>query len=280
MKQNSYIGLWMILSLSLLILAVFSFSAVELELGHWTIKKAPISETLLKGKSYNEITSIEAALDTIIMPVQEKQQTDSAAQSIFIFGDSMTYNLALRLAKYAKENGHIIHSVNWDSSNTKLWAESDTLEYFINKYRPTQIFISLGSNEMYFKNPETRIPFVQKIIEIIDTIPFVWIGPPNWKADTGINDMLAKICGPRQFFKSEGMTFKRKADNIHPTRESSAQWMDSIMRWLPNSAHPFIANPPTDSIGKVRANVVFLKVYQNKKKANTRKKADANEIHS
>lgn len=165
----------------------------------------------------------------------------------------------MRLAQYAKQNGHTIHSVNWDSSNTKIWAEHDTLAYYIEKYHPTQIFISLGSNELYYKDPESRAPYVKKILEVIDTIPYVWIGPPNWKEDTGINDMLQRICKKRSFFRSAGMQFKRKKDNIHPTRESSAMWVDSIMRWLPESSHPFMADMPSDSIGKSNPNIVFLK---------------------
>lgn len=93
-----------------------------------------------------------------------KVATDSLPQSLFIFGDSMTYNLALRLAQYAKQNGHTIHSVNWDSSNTKIWADYDTLANQIARYKPTQIFISLGSNEIFFKNPETRLPYVKKFL--------------------------------------------------------------------------------------------------------------------
>lgn len=200
-----------------------------------------------------------ARIDSLMRAGKIVQPTDSAPQSIFIFGDSMTFNLALRLAQYAKQNGHKINSVNWDSSNTKIWAESDTLAFYIDKFKPTQIFISLGSNELYFKKPESRLPYIEKILEMIDTIPYVWIGPPNWKEDSGINDLLAKTCKPGSFFRSEGMTFKRKKDNIHPTRESSALWIDSIVRWLPKSAHPFVADVPSDSIKKSNPHIVFLK---------------------
>ena len=112
---------------------------------------------------------------------------------------------------------------------------------------------------MYFKNPETRAPYVKRILEVIDTIPYVWIGPPNWKEDTGINDMLERMCARGSFFRSAGMEFKRKKDNIHPTRESSSMWIDSIMRWLPKSSHPFVADLPSDSIGKANPNIIFLK---------------------
>lgn len=249
----------MLLSLALIVILVVAF-VDDIKIGEWTVKKAPVSDYLLKEES-GTLISLEESADSINTEDSQPEiiKTDSLPQSLFIFGDSMTFNLALRLAQYAKQNGHTIHSVNWDSSNTKIWAEHDTLAYYIEKYRPTQIFISLGSNELYYKDPETRAPYVKKILEIIDTIPYVWIGPPNWKEDTGINDMLQRICKKRSFFRSEGMQFKRKKDNIHPTRESSAMWVDSIMRWLPESSHPFMADMPSDSIGKSNPNIVFLK---------------------
>lgn len=249
----------MLLSLALIVILVVAF-VDDIKIGEWTVKKAPVSDYLLKEES-GTLISLEESADSINTEDSQPEiiKTDSLPQSLFIFGDSMTFNLALRLAQYAKQNGHTIHSVNWDSSNTKIWAEHDTLAYYIEKYCPTQIFISLGSNELYYKDPETRAPYVKKILEIIDTIPYVWIGPPNWKEDTGINDMLQRICKKRSFFRSAGMQFKRKKDNIHPTRESSAMWVDSIMRWLPESAHPFVANMPSDSIGKSKPNIVFLK---------------------
>lgn len=257
--KSGYSGLWLLLALSLGIFLAVSFIDSDIRLLGHTFKKAPFKETLYEnpdttsGADIDSLIQAQSAEPEILNPV------DSASQSIFIFGDSMTFNLALRLAQYARHNGHSIHSVNWDSSNTRIWAESDTLEYFMRKFKPTFIFISLGSNEMYFKNPRTRLPYVKKILEKIGDIPYVWIGPPNWEEDTGINQMLLENTRRGSFFLSQGMNFKRKKDKIHPTRESSAMWVDSIMRWLPKSSHPILADAPSDSIGRVNPGIVFLK---------------------
>lgn len=257
--KSGYTGLWLLLALSLGIFLAVSFSESDITLLGHTFKKAPFRRTLLAQQD----TAAGADMDSLIRAQSEEPQKlnpmDSTAQSIFIFGDSMTFNLALRLAQYAKHNGHIIHSVNWDSSNTRIWAESDTLEYFLHKFNPTYVFISLGSNEMYFKNPRTRLPYVKKILEKIGDLPYVWIGPPNWEEDTGINQMLLENTRPGSFFLSQGMDFKRKKDKIHPTRQSSALWVDSIMRWMPKSGHPILADTPPDSIGRVNPGIVFLK---------------------
>lgn len=260
MKKGNYIGLWLLLSLALAVILCISFADHVTLFGH-TLKKSGFAEALT-GNHADPLEEADAYADSIRLEQEKKLTvvtTDSMPQSIFIFGDSMTFNLALRLAQYARQNGHQINSVNWDSSNTKIWADHDTLAYYIEKFHPTQIFISLGSNEVYFKNPEIRKPYVEKILQVIDTIPYVWIGPPNWNEDTGINDMLARTCKPGSFFRSAGMEFKRKKDNIHPTREASALWIDSIIRWLPQSAHPFVAEIPSDSIGKCNPHITFLK---------------------
>lgn len=244
------------LVVALLLVLVYAFMD-DVNIFGWHPKKAPLAKLI--EKDFNEVDSLALIDPNAAQKIEEPVRTDSLPQSIFIFGDSMTYNLALRLAQYAKNNGHSIHSINWDSSNTKIWAEYDTLAYYIKQYHPTQIFISLGSNELYYKDPTTRLPYINKILEVIDTIPYVWIGPPNWQEDCGINDLLARTCKPGSFFRSEGMEFKRKKDNIHPTRESSALWMDSIMRWIPKSSHPFLVDAPADSIRKTQPNMHFIK---------------------
>lgn len=234
----------------------------DITIGSYTVKKAPFKETLLK----DEVAEArEAAItDSLLTVAREEQErlvvrVDSAHQSILLIGDSMTMNLALRLAEYAKANGHEFHAVNWDSSGTVKWAKSTHLEEFVKEYGATFVFISLGSNELYLKNPASHKPYVESIIAQVGDHPYVWIGPPNWKKDEGINDMIEATCAPGAFFRSAGMTFKRKKDGIHPTREASALWIDSIARWMPKSSHPILLDFPPDSIGKVNANIKFMK---------------------
>ncbi len=254
--KSHYSGLWLIVAVSLIGFLVISF-VDGISVGGWTIKKAPFSENLLaKEDSVDQNSDLFA--DSLAGKVIEAK-TDSVPKSILIFGDSMTLNLALRLAQYAKQNGHTLHSVNWDSSNTKIWADCDTLRHFIREFDVDYVFISLGSNELYFKNPESRLPYIKRVLEMIDTIPYVWIGPPNWQKDSGINDLLERTCRSGSFFRTDGMELARKKDHIHPTRAASALWVDSIMRWMPKSAHPILADFPSDSIGRANANVTFLK---------------------
>lgn len=259
MKKNvsGYLGLWILLIVAIVIFTIISHKG-GFDLGTYHLKGSSMANVFHAGS--DDLTWSEDSLNNIeeSLAVNETK-TDSTYQNILIFGDSMTFNLALRLAQYAKQNGHTINSINWDSSSTKIWADYDTLKYYIDKYKPTQIFIALGSNEATLKKPETRIPYIRKIIETIDTIPYVWIGPPSLAQESTINDILENVCGKRHFFLSNGLTLARRRDKIHPTKEASAEWIDSIIRWLPNSTHPFIADVPSDTIGKCNPHIRFIK---------------------
>lgn len=259
MKSN-YTGVWLLLTISMAIVIIIAF-ADDITIGKWTVKKAPYKDMLLAEVDFTANDSDNVGHDGDIEDesVSTQAATDSTAHSLLLIGDSMTLNLAYRLTQYAKQNGHTFHSVNWDSSNTKIWAESDTLQHFINLYGATYIFISLGSNELYLAKPEGHRKYVDSILAKIGNLPYVWIGPPNWKEDAGINDMIESACVPGGFFRSAGMTFERKKDKIHPTRKASALWIDSIARWMPRSAHPILMDIPSDSIGNVNPNVTFLK---------------------
>lgn len=260
--KSHYASLWLLVTVALAVIVAASL-ADEFSIGKWVPKKAPFSEVLLPDSTNIQQMQYTAGLDSLLVPVEEPVlvPVDSLPKTILLFGDSMTLNLALRLARYSTQNGHNLYAINWDSSNTKIWAETDTLTYYLNKFKPDYVFISLGSNEVYFKNPSIRMPYVKKILSQIGDIPYVWIGPPNWNEDTGINDMLEATCKKGSFFRSAGMEFKRKKDKIHPTREASALWIDSIMRWMPKSAHPILAEVPSDTLRKSPNHVIFIKPY-------------------
>lgn len=258
--KSPYTGLWLLLSLSLVIVLTLFFLD-DIVIGDWTLKKAPFDQTLFLDKNAPKPLTGQALSDSLKKAEENRKivKVDSTPQSILLIGDSMTWNLALRFAKYAKQNGHQFHAVNWDSSSTPIWANSDTLQYFIKKYDVTYVFISLGSNELYLPKPETHKHYVEEIIKKVGDRPYVWIGPPNWKEDAGVNDMIQATCAPGAFFRSAGMTFERKKDKIHPTKAASALWVDSIARWMPKSAHPILMQAPPDTMPAVDAGMTFLK---------------------
>ena len=89
------------------------------------------------------------------------------------------------------------------------------------------------------------------MLKQIGDIPYVWIGPPNWKPDTGINELIESKVPEGCFFVSNGMHFDRAKDGAHPTRSSAILWMDSVARWMPqNCRFPIKMSLPTVSTSR------------------------------
>lgn len=157
-----------------------------------------------------------------------------------------------RLAAYADHNGHELYVVIWYSSTSESWGTSDRLRGYISRLNPDYIFICLGANELSVRDIAARRErYVQSIIADIGDIPYLWIGPPNWKPDTGINELVADETDAGCFFLSDGMHFERARDGAHPTRKSAAAWLDSVARWMPqHAAHPIKMDTPAKAAGK------------------------------
>lgn len=255
----------MLLVLALLVFVIISF-ADDISLFGIRVKKSPIADNLTTSYLTTQEKKVIQEKKQLALEEKEKPQenpVDTTPQVFLFFGDSMTQNLALRASAYARQNGHRIHTVNWDSSGTRIWSQCDTLDNYIKRFNPTFIFISLGSNELYIRNLDRYRAYVRAILAKIGDIPYVWIGPPNWKPDEGINDMLAEETRPGSFFRSEGIKLARKRDQIHPTRDAAAIWFDSIARWIPGSSHPIRMEIPSDSITATsklsHTNIIYLK---------------------
>lgn len=171
---------------------------------------------------------------------------------ILLMGDSMIEFMSRRFDDYCLSNGHEGHSVVWYSSSTKLWAESDTLQHFIRKYKPEFIIMSLGSNEQFVRDLDRRDKYIKKIVSKFGETPFVWICPPSWKPDTGIDSLIHLNVGEKRFFDSRRLVLPRASDNVHPNRTGAAMWMDSIAVWLMDStatAYPLEMHYP-DTVAK------------------------------
>jgi len=203
----------------------------------------PAADTL----AVDTLATDTLAADTLALAA-DTAAVDTTAQRILLFGDSMLEKLRLRFYDYAARNGHDLHTVVWYSSSTKVWAETDTLQYFINKVKPTYIVVCLGSNELFVRDLQKRDAYIARILNIIGpTTPYVWISPPNWKNDTGINALIQKHVGAKRYFDSRHLQLERDTDGAHPTFAAAAQWMDLIAKWLvsPDTQHPIRMDKPT-----------------------------------
>ncbi|MBR5101520.1 MAG: SGNH/GDSL hydrolase family protein [Muribaculaceae bacterium] len=247
--KKPYLGLWAVLAVALVVFVTLSLnkSAAD-DLGLKTAsfdkvlaakptKKATRTGQVVKGKETGRVP--KKATST---------ELDTTKKSILFIGDSMLEGLGPRLAAYAEENGHKLVNVIWYSSTTEVWGSRTKLAEHIREFKPNYIFICLGSNELFVRDiKEKRQKYVDNILSQIGDIPYVWIGPPNWKPDTGINDMISSSVDEGCFYLSytPDQHYDRSKDGAHPTRASASLWMDRVCKWvMTKSAHRIVLNKP------------------------------------
>ncbi len=184
--------------------------------------------------------------------------TTSAPQRILLIGDSMAGGLMYRLKDYCVFNNYKMLAVTWISGTTFTFSRTDTLKHFIKRLNATFVILVLGSNELKMYDLQTtRYKYVQKIVQKLDSIPYLWVGPPNWEEDTGINDLILCFAKEKHFFPSKNLTYKRR-DHAHPTAESFEMWMDSIASFIVNkSDKPIKLDKPQKRYYKIPECVVL-----------------------
>lgn len=187
-------------------------------------------------------------------------RTDSTPQKILLIGDSMSKWLRYRLQDYCETNGHTLNTVTWVSGNTEWFAQYDTLNYFIEKDSISYVFLVLGANELFINHfEEQRAVFVEKIIQRLSDVKWIWVGPPNWKKDKGINAYLMDKLSNKKFFVSKDLKFRRQKDGMHPTVASCSMWVDSIVAWIKTKSTSRIKLNVPDSTFGLKPEAVLLR---------------------
>ena len=249
---------------ALIFFVVLSFWQDGIRIGNFELKTASFTTDLGAPMKHHKATQKrdaatheKSAEDT---PAKDwRAPLDTTAKNILFIGDSMLEGLAPRLAKYCDKNGHTLVEVIWYSSSSKVWGESGRLSELIAKYKPNYIFICLGANELYVPEiKRARRHFVKKILAEIGDIPYVWIGPPNWDEDTGINDLIEQEVDEGCFYLSAHDHFDRSRDGAHPTRASAHQWMDRVVKWVETEgAYPIRLEKPGEGISRASRIVIY-----------------------
>lgn len=249
---SRYFYLIYLFSTVLILLVLYSFSRSEFSIGSLTIKRNKAYEFFFR----DQLLSGSIA-DTVLR--EQKEEVDSSAQRFLFIGDSMLEFLRIRLNDYCRENGHTMNSVIWYSSSTLWYGSCDTITYFIKKYQPTYVILAIGSNELFIKDIITeRDKYVDHILDQVGDLKYLWIGPPNWKDDTGINDLIVRNVGRKRYYPSKDLTFKRGKDGAHPVRESGYMWMDSVAKYIMNeSQYRVLLNPPDTFLSKTPPTVIL-----------------------
>lgn len=222
--RKPYLKLWLLLVLSFGFFVLLStFKNVRL-FGH--------DLALMDfGSPATHVDTLSKQPATVIKKVTA--MPDSLPGTVLALGDSMMEWLCRNMTAYFRHNGSKCYAVVWYGSTTESWAKTHRIKEYVEMFKPGFVVLSIGSNELFIKNVQTqRADDVDIIINELDTIPFVWIGPPNWKPDTGIGELIRNKVGDGRYFQSNRLEFNRAKDGMHPSRFGARVWMDSIAVWL------------------------------------------------
>lgn len=229
MRRNPLLEVLFVLIPVLILFGLYSFYKDSIRLGDFSFDKSSIASFL----TYQEIIESEIEKDTVpVLTVKETQLPDSTKHKVLLVGDSMVQELELAFAPLFSRNHFDFRSIAIQSSTITTYANGDTILKAVEEFDPTLVMISLGSNELLIQNPKSLQPKLKQIFDQIGDRKIVWIGPPNWRKDKGINDFLEKEVGKDQFFSSKDLLFERKKDGIHPTAKACVYWADTINSWL------------------------------------------------
>jgi hypothetical protein len=232
---------------------LFGHELVRSELAAWwtplEIRAEPAADAVARAPAPRWFSALPAAEQS------GRPALDPTPQRILILGDSMIEGLLPRLADYAAQNGHSVNAVIWYGSRTIDWARGNRLSDALRDYRPTFVIFVVGSSELTTREVEKRASAVEQMLKLVGDRKLIWVGPPNWRADTGIGALLEREVGSERYFRSLDLTFERNRDGVHPTMASAKRWMDAVADWTVNrSAVPIRLDLPQKT-GTPRPNV-------------------------
>lgn len=244
--MRSNLKIWILLSIACMAFVAYSLWGPNLD-RDYAPKKIDLSSLTSEAAECSEKSSVLNGSDSLS---GGKVQKDTTGKHILFFGDSMLEGLSKRFIQYAVANGHDLNVVLWYSSSTELYARTDTLQYFMRKYNPDYIVICLGSNELFVRDLDNRKKYIASILDKIGDVPYIWISPPNWKEDTGINAAIVEAVGKDRYFDSTHLTLARGRDHAHPTFPAAAKWMDLVAQWMSSDStrHPIKMEVPADTV--------------------------------
>jgi hypothetical protein len=160
------------------------------------------------------------------------EPTRNARYRVLLTGDSMGDALFMAWRKQRRQGRFDLRYAPWYGSTTKNWATSNQLADLITNYDPDLVVFSLGSNELLNHRVQASEPYVKEILRQLGSANYVWVGPPNWQEDTGINRLIAKHVPADRFFVSKDLALARRDDGVHLTFEAGQAWADTIGRWV------------------------------------------------
>jgi hypothetical protein len=162
----------------------------------------------------------------------------SYKEKILLVGDSQLEGLRNPIYAYcAGNNCNLNATILWYGSSTKQWAQTDTLDYYIKKYKPTFVLFVIGLNELFVNDLENRKEYANKILAKFKkhNVKYCWVGPAAWTKDKGVIEIMKTQVG-KLFYPSHLLTLGRADDKRHPSRNAAKIWADSLACFMTKTA--------------------------------------------
>jgi lysophospholipase L1-like esterase len=144
-------------------------------------------------------------------------------------GDSMVGGgLCKALAPKFKADGTKFIRDVWESASIPAFDESDRVQTLMKRWNPDLVLVTLGANDVFNDHPEYMAKHIEGIVKKIGHRDCVWIGPPLWKPDKGLVEVMREHVAPCRFYDSQHLVLQRAGDGIHPTDKGGQVWADAF----------------------------------------------------
>ena len=150
-------------------------------------------------------------------------------KTVVHMGDSMVGGgLCKALApKFKAEGTRFIRDV-WESASIMAFEQSDRVPMLMKRWNPDLVLITLGANDVFNDHPEYMAKHIEGIVKKVGKRDCIWIGPPLWKQDKGLVEVIRDHAAPCRFYDSQHLVLQRAGDGIHPTEKGGEVWADAF----------------------------------------------------
>jgi len=160
-------------------------------------------------------------------PQPAAPSTSLTGKTVLHVGDSMVGgNWGLTRAldqKFTAEGAKFIRDYKVSESIIS-YDKSPKLKELLAKHKPDIVILTLGTNDVFVPYPASMAANVQSIVKRIGSRECYWMGPPTWKPDTGIVQVIKDNAAPCKFFDGTNLKLERGHDGIHPTDKGGQEW--------------------------------------------------------
>ena len=194
-------------------------------------KKDSSSAKSLDGQKESD----SATINTPQKPVKVAKgatpvDTPEGVERVLLLGDSQLEGLRSPVSAYCDANGHVlVATVIYYGSSTKQWGSTDTLNYYLDLYKPSVVLFAIGLNELFVNDFDQRAAYMRNILKTFNAhnVRYSWIGPAAWTKDKGIIAVMQKEVGSH-FFASHEIEMERSGDGRHPSKSAAKLWFDQV----------------------------------------------------